>query len=167
MRSGTLDVPSIVGFGKACALCEAEMEADGERLLALRNTLENELASRIDTVQVNGHDELRLPHLTNISFGFVEGESLMMGIKDIACSSGSACTSASLEPSYVLKGLGVGDELAHSSLRLSLGRWTTKDEVDFAVESITKAVEHLRSMSPLYDLHNEGIDITKIQWQSH
>ena len=126
MRSGTLDVPSIVGFGKACALCEAEMEADGERLLALRNTLENELASRIDTVQVNGHDELRLPHLANISFGFVEGESLMMGIKDIACSSGSACTSASLEPSYVLKGLGVGDELAHSSLRLS--PWSMDDQ---------------------------------------
>lgn len=167
MRSGTLDVPSIVGFGKACVLCEAEMEADGERLLVLRNRLEDVLTSRIDTVQVNGHDELRLPHLTNISFGFVEGESLMMGIKDIACSSGSACTSASLEPSYVLKGLGVGDELAHSSLRLSLGRWTTTEEVDFAVESIVKAVEHLRSMSPLYDLHNEGIDISKIQWQAH
>ena len=167
MRSGTLDVPSIVGFGKACALCQDEMIADGERLLALRTRLEEALTSRIDNVQVNGHQDLRLPHLTNISFGFVEGESLMMGIKDIACSSGSACTSASLEPSYVLKGLGVGDELAHSSLRLSLSRWSTQEEVDFAVELIIKAVEHLRSMSPLYDLHNEGIDISKIEWQAH
>ena len=118
-------------------------------------------------VQVNGHAERRLPHLTNISFGFVEGESLMMGVKDIACSSGSACTSASLEPSYVLKALGVGDDLAHSSLRMSFGRWTTAEEVDYAIENIITAVKHLRSMSPLYDLHNEGIDISTIQWQAH
>ena len=169
MRSGTLNVPGIVGFGAACEICENEMESEGERLLALRLKMENELKGLMDVVEVNGHAEQRLPHLTNISFGFVEGESLMMGIKDIACSSGSACTSASLEPSYVLKGLGLGlgDELAHSSLRLSLGRWSTEEEVDFAIKSIHEAVEHLRVLSPLYDLHNEGIDITKIVWQSH
>ena len=167
MRSGTLNVTGIVGFGKACELCKTEMDRDGERLLKLRRKLEVELAKRIEVTQVNGHAEKRLPHICNISFGFVEGESLLMGIKDIACSSGSACTSASLEPSYVLKSLGVGDELAHSSLRLSLGRWTTEEEVDYAVEKITKAVLHLRTMSPLYDLHKEGIDISKIQWQTH
>ena len=167
MRSGTLNVPGIVGFGEACRLCAAEMDADGTRLLRLRRLMEQELGSRLEVVNINGHAEKRLPHLTNMSFGFVEGESLLMGIKDIACSSGSACTSASLEPSYVLKSLGVGDEMAHSSLRLSLGRWTTEEEVRFAVDGIVKAVEHLRTMSPLYDLHKEGIDISKIQWQSH
>ena len=167
MRSGTLNVPGIVGFGAACEICSQEMEAERDRLLTLRRKLETELSSRMDVVEVNGHAERRLPHLANISFGFVEGESLMMGIKDIACSSGSACTSASLEPSYVLKGLGLGDELAHSSLRLSLGRFSTEEEVDFAINGITEAVLHLRKLSPLYDLHNEGIDITKIEWQSH
>ena len=167
MRSGTLNVPGIVGFGEACRLCAAEMDADGTRLLRLRRLMEQELGSRLEVVNINGHAEKRLPHLTNMSFGFVEGESLLMGIKDIACSSGSACTSASLEPSYVLKSLGVGDEMAHSSLRLSLGRWTTEEEVRFAVDGIVKAVEHLRTMSPLYDLHKEGIDISKIQWQCH
>lgn len=167
MRSGTLNVPGIVGFGKACELCGAEMEKEGQRLLSLRRMMERELTTRLEVVQVNGHAERRLPHLTNISFGFVEGESLLMGIKDIACSSGSACTSASLEPSYVLKGLGIGDELAHSSLRLSLGRWTTEEEVAYAIGAIVKAVNHLRSMSPLYDLHKEGVDISKIQWQAH
>ncbi|MFO0784194.1 MAG: IscS subfamily cysteine desulfurase [Phycisphaerales bacterium] len=167
MRSGTLNVTGIVGFGKACELCAAEMEHERERLLKLRRKLESELTSRIEVTKVNGHAERRLPHLTNISFGFVEGESLMMGVKDIACSSGSACTSASLEPSYVLKSLGIGDDLAHSSLRLSLGRWTTEEEVDYAIEAVVKAVNHLRSMSPLYDLHKEGIDISKIEWQQH
>jgi cysteine desulfurase len=167
MRSGTLNVTGIVGFGKACELCKEHMEQERERLVKLRRRLETELAKRIEVTQVNGHADKRLPHICNISFGFVEGESLMMGVKDIACSSGSACTSASLEPSYVLKSLGVGDELAHSSLRLSLGRWTTEEEVDFAIEQIAKAVEHLRTMSPLYDLHKEGIDISKIQWQAH
>ena len=167
MRSGTLNVTGIVGFGAACELCGSEMEAERDRLLALRRKLENSLSSRMDVVQVNGHAERRLPHLTNISFGFVEGESLMMGIKQIACSSGSACTSASLEPSYVLKGLGLGDDLAHSSLRLSLGRFSTEAEVDEAIEGIVKAVEHLRRLSPLYDLHNEGIDINTIEWQTH
>ena len=167
MRSGTLNVTGIVGFGAACELCGSEMEAERDRLLALRRKLENSLSSRMDVVQVNGHAERRLPHLTNISFGFVEGESLMMGIKQIACSSGSACTSASLEPSYVLKGLGLGDDLAHSSLRLSLGRFSTEAEVDEAIEGIVQAVEHLRRLSPLYDLHNEGIDINTIEWQTH
>ena len=167
MRSGTLNVPGIVGFGMACELCMKEMDSERDRLLKLRRKLEKELTGRMDSVQVNGHAERRLPQLANISFGFVEGESLMMGIHDIACSSGSACTSASLEPSYVLKSLGIGDEMAHSSLRLSLGRFSTEAEVDYAIENITKAVNHLRSMSPLYDLHKEGIDITKIVWQAH
>jgi cysteine desulfurase len=167
MRSGTMNVTGIVGFGKACELCAQEMEHERERLLKLRRKLESELTRRIEVSQVNGHAEKRLPNVANVSFGFVEGESLMMGVKDIACSSGSACTSASLEPSYVLKSLGVGDELAHSSLRLSLGRWSTEEEVDWAIEAIVKAVEHLRTMSPLYDLHKEGIDISKIQWQAH
>ncbi len=167
MRSGTQNVPGIVGFGRACELARAEMEADGTRLLKLRRKLERELMQRVESVQLNGHAERRLPHLTNLSFAFVEGESLMMGIKDIACSSGSACTSASLEPSYVLKSLGVGDEMAHSSLRLSLGRWSSEEEVDYAAGAIAKAVDHLRSMSPLYDLHKEGIDISKIQWAHH
>jgi cysteine desulfurase len=167
MRSGTMNVTGIVGFGKACELCRQEMDHERERLLKLRRKLEAGLASRIEVCQVNGHADKRLPNIANVSFGFVEGESLMMGVKDIACSSGSACTSASLEPSYVLKALGVGDELAHSSLRLSLGRWSTEEEVDFAIEAIVKAVEHLRTMSPLWDLHKEGIDVSKIQWQAH
>ncbi len=167
MRSGTLNTTGIVGFGKACELCAAEMDHDRDRLYKLRRKMETELSKRLEVVQINGHADKRLPHMTNMSFGFVEGESLLMGIKDIACSSGSACTSASLEPSYVLKGLGVGDELAHSSLRLSLGRWSTEEEVDYAINGIVKAVEHLRTMSPLYDLHKEGIDISKIQWQTH
>jgi cysteine desulfurase len=167
MRSGTLNVPGIVGLGKACELCLEEMDSERERLLALRNKLERGITSRLDTVQVNGHADKRLPHITNISFGFVEGESLMMACKDIAMSSGSACTSASLEPSYVLKALGVGDDLAHSSLRMSLGRFSTEDEVDFAIEQIVKSVEKLRELSPLYDMHKEGIDISKIEWQAH
>ena len=166
MRSGTLNVSGIVGFGKACELCQAEMEAESARLLALRRKLENDLMKQIEVVQINGHVERRLPHLSNISFGFVEGESLMMGIENVACSSGSACTSASLEPSYVLKALGVGDELAHSSLRLSLGRWTTEEEVQYTIDAIVKTVEHLRSLSPLYDLYKEGVDISKIEWQA-
>ncbi len=167
MRSGTLNVTGIVGFGMACELCQKEMETERERLYRLRRKLETQLSSQLESVHINGHAERRLPHLTNMSFGFVEGESLLMGIKDVACSSGSACTSASLEPSYVLKSLGVGDELAHSSLRLSLGRWTTDEEIDFTVAGIVKAVNHLRTLSPLWDLHKEGIDISKIEWQTH
>ncbi len=167
MRSGTLNVPGIVGLGAAAELCMKEMAGEAARLGAMRARLERGVLDRLDEVQVNGHPEKRLPHITNISFGFVEGESLMMACKDIAMSSGSACTSASLEPSYVLKSLGVGDDLAHSSLRLSLGRFNTDAEVDFAVEQIAKAVTKLRELSPLYDMYKEGIDITKIEWQAH
>lgn len=166
-RSGTLNTTGIVGLGKACEIAMKEMDHDRERLLALRKKLETALTGAIDVSQINGHLERRLPHLTNISFGFVEGEGLMMAIKEIACSSGSACTSASLEPSYVLKGLGVGDELAHSSLRLSLGRWTTSEQVDYAIEKITHAVKKLREMSPLYDMHKEGIDLSTVEWAHH
>ncbi len=167
MRSGTLNVPGIVGLGKACELCLEEMDTERERLTALRNKLESGITSQLDTVQVNGHADKRLPGISNISYGFVEGESMMMACKDIAMSSGSACTSASLEPSYVLKALGVGDDLAHSSLRLSLGRFSTEEEVDFAVDQIVKSVKKLRDLSPLYDMHNEGIDISKIEWAAH
>jgi len=166
-RSGTLNVSGIVGFGKACEICTNEMDADRERLLKLRNKLEQGLVNALDHTQVNGHADKRLSHLTNISFGFVEGEGLMMAVKDIACSSGSACTSASLEPSYVLKSLGVGDDLAHSSLRLALGRWTTEEEIDFAIDKIAGAVKKLREMSPLYDMFQEGIDINAIEWATH
>ncbi len=160
MRSGTLNVTGIVGLGKACEICREEMDKDAERLLKLRRKFEDQLSSRLDVVQINGHAEKRLPHLTNLSFGFVEGESLMMGLSEIACSSGSACTSASLEPSYVLKSLGVGDELAHSSLRISMGRWTTEEEIDRSIESIIVAVEHLRAMSPLFDMYKEGVEFS-------
>jgi cysteine desulfurase len=163
-RSGTLNVPGIVGLGKACEIARLEMDKDGERLLGLRRRLEQAIVSRLDNTHINGHPEKRLPHLTNISFGFVEGESLMMACKDIALSSGSACTSASLEPSYVLKGLGVGDELAHSSLRFSLGRWTTEADVDYTAQQVITAVNKLRELSPLYDMYKEGIDISKVEW---
>jgi cysteine desulfurase len=166
-RSGTLNTPGIVGFGMACELCRTEMDTEGARLFKLRKKLEDMLSSSLDVTKVNGHKERRLPQILNISFGFVEGEGLMMAIKEIACSSGSACTSASLEPSYVLKALGVGDDLAHSSLRLSLGRWTTEEEVDYAGKKIVEAVKKLRMLSPLYDMHLEGIDINSIQWQAH
>ncbi|MFK7758703.1 MAG: IscS subfamily cysteine desulfurase [Phycisphaerales bacterium] len=166
-RSGTLNVTGIVGLGKACELCAQTMDDERERLLEFRNYLENKISESLDVVQVNGAADRRLSHITNISFGFVEGESLMMAIKDIAVSSGSACTSASLEPSYVLKALGVGDDLAHSSLRISMGRWTTKEQVEYAANKIIEAVTKLRDLSPLFDMHNEGIDISKIEWAAH
>ncbi len=166
-RSGTLNVTGIVGLGAAAEIALKEMDGECERLRKLRDKMETTIVGQLDTTQINGHAQKRLPHLTNISFGFVEGESLMMACKDIAMSSGSACTSASLEPSYVLKGLGIGDDLAHSSLRLSLGRWTTEEEVDYAIQNIVGSVEKLRQLSPLYDMHKEGIDITKIVWQAH
>jgi len=166
-RSGTLNVTGIVGLGKACELCAQTMDDERERLLVLRNELETKIENALDVVQVNGARDRRLTHITNISFGFVEGESLMMAIKEIAVSSGSACTSASLEPSYVLKALGVGDDLAHSSLRISMGRWTTKEQIDYAADKIIEAVKKLRDLSPLYDMHNEGIDISKIEWAAH
>ncbi|MBU6412967.1 MAG: IscS subfamily cysteine desulfurase [Planctomycetes bacterium] len=166
-RSGTLNVTGIVGLGKACEIAKAQMADDAARLGVLRKHLEDSVTAQLDHCQINGHREKRLPHLTNISFGFVEGESLMMAVKEIACSSGSACTSASLEPSYVLKSIGVGDELAHSSLRLSLGRQTTREQVDYTVNAVVKAVRKLRELSPLYDMHNEGIDLSKVQWAHH
>lgn len=166
-RSGTLNVTGIVGLGKACEIAKAQMSDDAARLGVLRKHLEDSVTAQLDHCQINGHRDLRLPHLTNISFGFVEGESLMMAVKEIACSSGSACTSASLEPSYVLKSIGVGDELAHSSLRLSLGRQTTREQVDYTVNAVVKAVRKLRELSPLYDMHNEGIDLSKVQWAHH
>ncbi|MCC6678487.1 MAG: IscS subfamily cysteine desulfurase [Phycisphaerales bacterium] len=166
-RPGTLNVTGIVGLGKAAQIARAEMDADADRLFRLRKKLEDTITGQLDSTQVNGHRERRLPHITNISFGFVEGESLMMAIKEIACSSGSACTSASLEPSYVLKSLGVGDDLAHSSLRLSLGRWTTEEQIDYTADAIVKSVRKLRLLSPLYDMHKEGIDLSKVQWAQH
>jgi cysteine desulfurase len=166
-RSGTHNISGIVGFGKACEIAMQEMDADAKRLGALRVKLETSLTARLDSSAINGRADGRLPHITNISFGFVEGEGLMMAVKNIACSSGSACTSASLEPSYVLKAIGVGDDLAHSSLRLSLGKWTTSEQVDYAIEEIVKGVTKLRTMSPLYDMHKEGIDLSKVEWAHH
>ncbi|MEM9372348.1 MAG: IscS subfamily cysteine desulfurase [Planctomycetota bacterium] len=167
LRSGTLNVSGIVGLGKACELCAQEMDAEQERLFQLRKRVEDKISGALDVIQINGHADKRLPHITNISFGFVEGESLMMAVKDVAMSSGSACTSASLEPSYVLKALGVGDDLAHSSLRISFGRWSTEEEADFAADKIIEAVGKLRELSPLFDMHNEGIDVSKIEWNTH
>ncbi len=166
MRSGTLNVPGIVGFGKACEIAMKEMQSDAERLSKLRNKLENALL-QLEEAYVNGSIENRLPHTTNISFKYVEGEGLMMGIKDIAVSSGSACTSASLEPSYVLKNLGLDDELAHSSIRFGLGRFTTEEEIDFTINCVTTAVNKLRDMSPLWEMFKEGIDLKSIEWSDH
>jgi cysteine desulfurase len=166
MRSGTLNVPGIVGLGKACELARLEMDAEATRLGALRDKLENALLN-LEESYVNGNVEHRLPHTANISFKYVEGEGLMMGIKDIAVSSGSACTSASLEPSYVLKNLGLDDELAHSSLRFGLGRFTTEEEVDYTINCVTEAVNKLRDMSPLWEMFKEGIDLKSIEWTEH
>lgn len=166
MRSGTLNVPGIVGLGKACELARLEMDAEAIRLCALRDKLENALLN-LEESYVNGNVEHRLPHTANISFKYVEGEGLMMGIKDIAVSSGSACTSASLEPSYVLKNLGLDDELAHSSLRFGLGRFTTEEEVDYTINCVTEAVNKLRDMSPLWEMFKEGIDLKSIEWTEH
>lgn len=167
MRSGTLAVPLIVGFGKAAELALAERDAEAIRLGALRDRLHRGIVSRLSEVYVNGSMEHRLPGNLNISFAFVEGESLLMALKDVAVSSGSACTSASLEPSYVLRALGIGDELAHTSIRFGLGRFNTEAEVDYVVELVTRSVERLRSLSPLWEMHQEGIDINSIQWTPH
>lgn len=167
MRSGTLNVPGIVGFGKACELCMNEMEADAQRLSTLRDKLENALLG-LEEAYVNGSREHRLPHVSNISFKYVEGEGLMMGFnKNIAVSSGSACTSASLEPSYVLKALGLGDDLAHSSLRFGLGRFTTEEQIDYTIEQVTNTVNKLREMSPLWEMYKDGIDMNSIAWAAH
>jgi cysteine desulfurase len=167
MRSGTLNVTGIVGLGKAAELCKQEMVKDTDRLRKLRDRLNAELHKGLDEIYINGSMEHRLPHNLNISFAYVEGESLLMGINDVAVSSGSACTSASLEPSYVLKALGAGDDLAHSSIRFGLGRWTTDEEVDYVVDKLTKVVRRLREMSPLYEMVKEGVDLSKMQWVSH
>ena len=166
MRSGTLNVPGIVGFGKACELCMNEMEEEARKLSGFRDQLEKELLE-IEESYVNGNVEHRLPHVSNISFKHVEGEGLMMGIKDLAVSSGSACTSASLEPSYVLKNLGLDDDLAHSSLRFGFGRFSTQEEVDFAIDHVRSAVQKLRDMSPLWEMFKEGIDLKTVEWQEH
>ena len=166
MRSGTLNVPGIVGFGKACEICRLEMDEEAKRLSALRDKLESSLTV-LEESYVNGNVQHRLPHVANISFKYVEGEGLMMAMKDMAVSSGSACTSASLEPSYVLKALGLSDDLAHSSIRFGLGRFTTEEEIDFAIEQTKKAVNHLRDLSPLWEMFKEGIDLSKVEWVEH
>ena len=167
MRSGTLNVPGIVGFGKACEICVNEMEEETKRVSKLRDKLQTELM-KVEESYLNGDKEHKLPHVTNISFKYVEGEGLLMGFnKEIALSSGSACTSASLEPSYVLKALGLGDDLAHSSLRFGLGRFTTEDQIDYTVEQVTKTVNKLREMSPLWEMYKEGIDMNSIEWAHH
>ena len=167
MRSGTLNVPGIVGLGKAAELCKLDMEKDTARVRTLRDRLNERLHKNLDEIYINGSMEHRLPNNLNISFAYVEGESLLMGINDVAVSSGSACTSASLEPSYVLKALGAGDDLAHSSIRFGLGRWTTEEEVDYVVDKLTKVVRRLREMSPLYEMVKEGVDLSKMQWVTH
>ena len=167
MRSGTLNVPGIVGFGKACEICMQEMESDAKRISQLRDKLENALL-KVEESYLNGDKVSRLPHVTNISFKYVEGEGLMMGFnKNIALSSGSACTSASLEPSYVLKALGLGDDLAHSSLRFGLGRFTTEEQIDYTIEHVTNTVNKLREMSPLWEMFKDGIDLNTIEWAHH
>jgi cysteine desulfurase len=166
MRSGTLNVPGIVGLGKACELCQQEMAQESERLRGLRDRLKAGLEAKLDEVFVNGSLEHRLPNNLNMSFAYVEGESLLMGINDVAVSSGSACTSATLEPSYVLKALGVGEDLAHTSIRFGLGRFTTQEEVDYVIDKMVQVVTKLRELSPLYEMATEGIDISKVKWQT-
>ena len=167
MRSGTLNVPGIVGFGKACEICMLDMEEDTKRISKLRDKLETELM-KLEEAYINGSTEHRLPHVTNISFKHVEGEGLLMGFnKNIALSSGSACTSASLEPSYVLKALGLGDDLAHSSLRFGLGRFTNEEQIDYTIKAISETVLKLRDMSPLWEMYKEGIDLSTIEWAAH
>jgi cysteine desulfurase len=167
MRSGTLNVPGIVGLGEACALCQAEMPEESKRMAFLRDKLMHKLQSELDETYINGTMEYRLPNNLNISFAYVEGESLLMGINDIAVSSGSACTSATLEPSYVLKALGAGDDLAHSSIRFGLGRFNTEEEVDYVAAKVIDVVKKLRELSPLYEMAKEGIDLSKVQWAAH
>ena len=167
MRSGTLNVTGIVGLGKALQICIEGMEEESKRLRELRDYLRKRLVDAIPHAYENGDPVNKLPHSLNISFAFVEGESLLMGINDVAVSSGSACTSASLEPSYVLKSLGASDELAHSSIRFGLGRFNTKEEVDYVVDKLIYTVDHLRKMSPLWDMFNEGVDLSKVEWAHH
>jgi cysteine desulfurase len=167
MRSGTLAVPLVVGFGKACEILSREGKMESAKLLVLRERLRARIVSRLDEVYLNGSLEHRLPGNLNISFNFVEGEGLMMAMKEVAVSSGSACTSASLEPSYVLRALGVGDELAHSSIRFGLGRFNTEEEVDYVADLVVAKVKGLRELSPLWEMHKEGIDLKSIEWAAH
>jgi cysteine desulfurase len=167
MRSGTLNVPGIVGFGKAAELAQSRLVQDEAHLKRLRDKMWNAIRTQVDECYLNGHPTQRLPHNLNVSFAYVEGESLMMGIKELAVSSGSACTSASLEPSYVLKSIGVGEELAHSSIRFSFGRYTTDEEVDYAIQRVIETVHKLRELSPLYEMVKEGIDLKSVVWTGH
>ncbi|MDO8547212.1 MAG: IscS subfamily cysteine desulfurase [Nitrospirales bacterium] len=167
MRSGTLPVPLIIGFGKACELCEQEMPVESKRIAAMRDRLQAQIMKDLDESYLNGHPTERLPHNLNISFAYVEGEALLMGVKEVALSSGSACTSATLEPSYVLRALGVGSDLAHSSIRFGLGRFTTDEEFDYTGKRMVEAVKRLREMSPLYEMAKEGIDLKSVQWAVH
>ena len=167
MRSGTLNVPGIVGLGKACAICQEEMATEAIHLQSMRDSLRKKFQTELDYVEVNGSWEHRLPGNLNMSFVYVEGESLLMGINDVAVSSGSACTSATLEPSYVLKALGLGDDVAHSSIRFGLGRFNTQAECDYVADKIIGIVKHLRELSPLYEMVKEGIDLSKIEWAAH
>jgi cysteine desulfurase len=164
MRSGTLNVPGIVGFGKACQIASQEMPQEMERLKGLRDRLTERMLAKLDEVYINGDREKRLPHNINLSFAYVEGESLLMTVSDIAVSSGSACTSASLEPSYVLKALGVGEDLAHTSIRFGLGRFNTEEEVDYVVDQVVDAVNKLRAMSPLFEMAQQGVDLKSVEW---
>jgi cysteine desulfurase len=166
MRSGTLNVTGIVGLGKACEIAQQDMPKEAERVRALRDRLRKSLEAKLDEVYINGSMEQRLPNNLNMSFAYVEGESLLMGINDVAVSSGSACTSATLEPSYVLKALGVGEDLAHTSIRFGLGRFTTEEEVDYVSDKMVQVVTKLRELSPLYEMAKEGIDISKMKWQT-
>jgi cysteine desulfurase len=167
MRSGTLNVPGIVGFGKAAEIAREEMHQDAARLSKLRDRLQSAL-TQLEETKVNGNEQSRMPHVTNISFKHVEGEGLMMTFNQhIAVSSGSACTSASLEPSYVLVAMGLGDDLAHSSIRFSLGRFTTEEDVEQAIELVTKGVNHMREISPIWEMYKDGVDLSKIEWAAH
>jgi len=165
MRSGTLNVPGIVGFGKAAEICQNEMPQESARMSALRDRLKDGLFAKLDELYINGSMIHRLPNNLNVSFAFVEGESLLMGINDVAVSSGSACTSATLEPSYVLKALGVGEDLAHTSIRFGLGRFNTREEVDYVVDRVSEVVIRLRELSPLYEMAKEGVDLSKMNWK--
>ena len=167
MRSGTVPVPLIVGFGRACELCEQEMPAESARLSKMRDRLQAGITGALEESYLNGHPTNRLPGNLNISFAYVEGESLLMGMKEIALSSGSACTSATLEPSYVLRALGVGTELAHSSIRFGLGRFNTEEEIDYTIKKVIEIVTKLREMSPLYEMAKEGVDLKSVQWAAH
>jgi cysteine desulfurase len=168
MRSGTLNVPGIVGFGKAAEIANAEWRTDAARIFALRQRLREKLFSALDMIHLNGADDpQRLPGNLNVSFSFVEGEAMMMAIRDVAVSSGSACTSASLEPSYVLRAMGIEEELAHSSIRFGIGKFNTEEEIDYVADLVIRSVKRLREMSPLYEMHKEGIDLKSIQWEAH